>query len=46
MDRFRGSAHPLEKENLWIEYYGRWVTDMDDPLGSKINLLQNGSLLN
>jgi HNH endonuclease len=43
------AAHvfPLEHENLWIEYnYARWITNMDDVVGSsKINSTQNGFLI-
>ncbi|KAG0641779.1 hypothetical protein HOY80DRAFT_1135047 [Tuber brumale] len=38
---------PLEQENHWIQHsYGRWITDIDDAVGSsKINSSQNGFLL-
>lgn len=40
------NALTSKRENLWIEWnYGRWVIDLDDPLGSKINSLQNRFLL-
>ncbi|KAG0634810.1 HNH endonuclease-domain-containing protein [Tuber brumale] len=43
------AAHifPLRHETLWIRYnYGRWITDMEDIIGSsKIHSTQNGFLL-
>ncbi|KAG0638302.1 hypothetical protein HOY80DRAFT_888132, partial [Tuber brumale] len=43
------AAHifPLRQENLWVHYnYGRWISDMDDAVGSaKIKSPQNGFLL-
>ncbi|CUS12279.1 unnamed protein product, partial [Tuber aestivum] len=43
------AAHifPLQHESHWIQNnYGRWITDMDDTVGSsKINSCQNGFLL-
>lgn len=40
------AAHifPLEMEDpVWIqENFGRWITDMDDTNGSKINSIQDG----
>ncbi|KAG0636522.1 hypothetical protein HOY80DRAFT_1054169 [Tuber brumale] len=42
------AAHvfPLRHENFWVHYnYGRWISDMDDAVGSsKINSPQNGFL--
>ncbi|KAG0644541.1 hypothetical protein HOY80DRAFT_740556 [Tuber brumale] len=42
------AAHifPLHLESLWVQNnYGRWITDMDDAIGStKINSRQNGFL--
>ncbi|KAG0131799.1 HNH endonuclease-domain-containing protein [Tuber indicum] len=42
------AAHifPLQHGGYWTQHnYGRWITDVDDTIGSSINSIQNGFLL-